>query len=69
MSIISSAGVSTLITRKELATLLRVSIPTIDRMCRAGGGPARVRLSPRRVGYRLEDVHAWLAKNIGEVCE
>ena len=60
---------SALITRRELAAMLRVSMPTIDRMDRDKRGPPRAQLSERRVGYRLEDVHAWLAKNIGGMCE
>ena len=48
------------VTREEFASLLRVCATTIDRMHRKGTGPKRIRLSPRRVGYRLEDVRAWL---------
>lgn len=49
------------ITREEFAAMLRVCTITIDRMHKAGAGPKRMRLSPRRVGYRLDDVNAWLA--------
>jgi len=54
------------ITRDELAVLLRVSTYTIDRMHLSGIGPKRMRLSRRRVGYHLHDVNAWLKAQFGE---
>lgn len=66
MTTSSSSALVRLITREELAALLRVSIPTIDRMCRIGQGPARMRLSSRRVGYRVTDVNSWLAEQAGK---
>jgi predicted DNA-binding transcriptional regulator AlpA len=38
-------------TKSETAQILRVSEVTLDRMYRQGGGPARLKLSPARVGY------------------
>lgn len=43
--------------RKQVASLLGVSVRFLD----AGRGPPYVRLGPRRVGYRLADIQAWLA--------
>ena len=42
------------------AEFLGVSIDTLRRACMRGEGPPRLRLSLRRVGYRLRDLDAWL---------
>ncbi len=46
--------------RHELARLLGVSLPTIDRHDLTGKLPSPVRLGRRRL-WRLEEIHAWLA--------
>lgn len=51
------------LTRHEAARALNISIPTLDRMHLAGTGPKRVRLSARRVGYRLSDLIAWMERS------
>jgi predicted DNA-binding transcriptional regulator AlpA len=50
-----------LLTEKELAKWLGLSLPTLQRMRSAGRGPRFVKLSLRRVGYRPSEVEAWLA--------
>ncbi len=45
---------------EEAAGLAGLSVRTLQRLCRAGAGPKRIRLSPGRVGFRLSDVLAWL---------
>jgi predicted DNA-binding transcriptional regulator AlpA len=47
--------------RKVAAGLLGLSESTLDRLGRQGDGPAAVRLSARRVGFRLSDLAAWAA--------
>ncbi|MBD0275243.1 MAG: AlpA family phage regulatory protein, partial [Acetobacteraceae bacterium] len=47
--------------RKTAAALVGLSESTFDRVCRQGDGPAAVRLSARRVGFRLSDLMAWIA--------
>jgi predicted DNA-binding transcriptional regulator AlpA len=47
--------------RKAAAGLLGLSESTLDRLGRQGDGPAAVRLSARRVGFRLSDLAAWAA--------
>jgi predicted DNA-binding transcriptional regulator AlpA len=59
----SSHDVDPVLTRKETARALKVSIPTLDRMHLAGTGPKRLRLSARRVGYRLSDLIAWMERS------
>lgn len=53
---------SRVLTRQEAARALKISIPTLDRIHLAGTGPKRLRLSARRVGYRLSDLIAWMER-------
>jgi predicted DNA-binding transcriptional regulator AlpA len=50
-----------LLTEKDLAAWLGLSLPTLQRMRSRGSGPSFVQLSMRRVGYRRPDVEVWLA--------
>jgi predicted DNA-binding transcriptional regulator AlpA len=47
--------------RRIAAGLVGLSEATFDRVCRRGDGPAALRLSARRVGFRLSDLMAWIA--------
>ena len=42
------------------AHVLGVSPDTLKRMSQRGEGPPRIKISPRRVGYRLRDCVAWI---------
>jgi predicted DNA-binding transcriptional regulator AlpA len=46
--------------RDEVIAFLGISKMTFDRLEAKGGGPRRVRLSSRRIGYRVSDIKAWL---------
>jgi len=48
------------VTEIEAAKLLKVAIVTVRRMRWAGTGPRYVKLSERRIGYRVADLNAWL---------
>lgn len=48
------------LTEAEISEWLGLSQPTLSRLRRTGGGPAFVRLSARRIGYRRGAVQAWL---------
>lgn len=50
-----------LMTRAEVAELLRVSIPTLKRWMNEGVGPQPVYLRPRVPRYRRSDVMAYLS--------
>lgn len=53
-----------LLTRREVATWLRVSIDRLARWAVEGGGPNFFKLSPGQSGqtrYRRRDVEAWMA--------
>ena len=49
------------LTAASASELLTVSIPVMERWRREGTGPRFIRLSARRVGYRLADLRAWMA--------
>jgi predicted DNA-binding transcriptional regulator AlpA len=49
-----------LLTEAEVSEWLGLSQPTLSRHRRNGTGPAFVRLSTRRIGYRRSAVEAWL---------
>jgi predicted DNA-binding transcriptional regulator AlpA len=51
-------GLERLITETEAASLYGVSRDTLRRRTDRGEGPPKIRMSPRRVGYRLRDVLA-----------
>ena len=54
-------GADPVVPRKAAAGLVGLSLATFDRVCRQGDGPAALRLSARRVGFRLSDLMAWIA--------
>ena len=47
-----------LISETEAASIYGVSRDTLRRRIERGEGPPKIRMSPRRVGYRLRDVLA-----------
>jgi hypothetical protein len=53
-------GPLAVISRQTAATLLNISIDTLRRMERAGTAPKRVQLSPRRIGFRVCDLRAYI---------
>ena len=50
-----------ILTEKQLAAWLSVSLPSLQRHRSDGSGPAFVQLSERRIGYRKSAVERWLA--------
>jgi predicted DNA-binding transcriptional regulator AlpA len=56
-------GLDRILTETQYARMKNVSRDTIRREFRAGKGPPRVRLSDRRVGFRLRDIIADIAQN------
>jgi predicted DNA-binding transcriptional regulator AlpA len=44
----------------EAARTLRISPRTLQRLRAQGGGPPAVRVSARRIGYRVEDLDTWI---------
>jgi predicted DNA-binding transcriptional regulator AlpA len=46
-------GADTLLTRREVAEYLRVSVATLERWARLGVGPRPHRIGPNTVRYRL----------------
>jgi hypothetical protein len=56
-------NIDRVVSEKQAADILGYSPDTLRREFRAGRGPARVRLSGRRIGYRLSALYAHLEKN------
>ena len=56
-------NIDRVVSEKQAADILGYSPDTLRREFRAGRGPARVRLSGRRIGYRLSVLYAHLEKN------
>ena len=48
------------IAESATAVIIGVSTATLRRMVERGEGPRRLKLSTRRVGYRLSDLEDWL---------
>jgi len=57
---------SRLLRPRELRALLGVSGTTLWRMTKRGSFPAPIRISPGCVGWRADDVQAWLAQRAAE---
>ena len=51
-----------LLTEREAAELLRLSIRTLQRLHAENAGPAKLRLTERRIAYRRSDLLAWIAE-------
>jgi predicted DNA-binding transcriptional regulator AlpA len=45
---------------REAAAACGIHVSTLRRTVAAGKGPAVIRLSDRRIGYRIRDLRAWL---------
>jgi predicted DNA-binding transcriptional regulator AlpA len=55
-----SSELDRVVSESQTAEILGYSKDTLRREFRAGRAPARVRLSERRIGYRLSAIYAWL---------
>jgi predicted DNA-binding transcriptional regulator AlpA len=55
----------TILSERQLSDWLGISAPTLFRHRRDGTGPAFIRLSTRRVAYRLSAVKEWLTLREG----
>lgn len=63
MSLTPLPATSGLLTTREAAAWLRISMPTLERMRLTGSGPRFIKLGPgkrARVVYRLADLEAYL---------
>jgi predicted DNA-binding transcriptional regulator AlpA len=55
------ADTSRYLDQKTAADLMRLTVRTLERMRRDGGGPPFVRIGLRRIVYSEADIHRWLA--------
>jgi|SoiMethySBSTD1v2_1073268.scaffolds.fasta_scaffold509322_2 predicted DNA-binding transcriptional regulator AlpA len=57
-----------ILSERELAAWLGISLPSLQRMRSSGRGPHFIQLSNRRIGYRKSTVEQWLeARTIARV--
>lgn len=54
-----------LITRQEAASLLRVSLRTLDNLIERGQMPRPVRLGGRRLFFHREQLDVWIRRQFG----
>ncbi|SRR6266508_1596038 len=55
-----SPSLDRVVSEAQAAEIIGYSKDTLRREFRAGRAPPRVRLSSRRVGYRLSSIYGWL---------
>lgn len=53
-----------LLTQRQAAQAISLSVRSLERMRCEGTGPAFVRLSRGRVAYREADLEKWIAKRV-----
>lgn len=51
---------STLVTERSVASILGISITTLQRMRKSGIGPQAIKMNQKRYVYKPEDVEAWI---------
>jgi prophage regulatory protein len=49
------------VSRPQASRMVGVAEATIERLEKVGEFPKPIKLSPRRIGYRVDDLKAWLA--------
>ena len=59
MSVAEQVGL--VLTEREAARQLRLSVRSLQRLRVDGGGPAFIMLGARRIGYRFADLEAWIS--------
>jgi predicted DNA-binding transcriptional regulator AlpA len=57
-------NVDRVVSENEAAAIIGYSKDTLRREFAAGRAPPRVRLSLRRIGYRLSDIHRFLEQRL-----
>ena len=55
-----------IITKKELRTIVPLCSQQIHRLEKQGKFPRRIRLSARRVGWRLSDIETWIEERAND---
>ena len=50
-----------ILTSRQAAELLTVSLRTLDRLRKSNSGPRAIQLSPGRIGFRRSDIAVWIA--------
>ena len=53
-----------IVSEVDAAVMVSLSVRTLQRLRVVGGGPQFVKLTARRVGYRIVDIEAWVASRV-----
>ena len=61
LALVASGSADTILNKKQVAAMIGVSISSLDRMIKRGEFDQPRQLSPRRVGWPLSYVQAWIA--------
>jgi predicted DNA-binding transcriptional regulator AlpA len=52
------------VSRRETAARLNISLRTLDRLARNGDGPRRIQISERRYGYPESELQAYVQRKL-----
>lgn len=55
------APASLVIPERQAASMVDLSVRHLQRLRVEGGGPPFIQLGARRIGYRVQDLEAWIA--------
>ncbi|MBI5427673.1 MAG: AlpA family phage regulatory protein [Nitrospinae bacterium] len=50
-----------ILSRREVSRIIGAGVVSLWRWERAGHFPARIQIGPRRVGWRQDEIEAWIA--------
>ena len=59
-AILKELPASAFLTRQEVLSMVRISAMTLWRLEQKDRFPKSIKLSQRRVGYRVSDINSWL---------
>jgi predicted DNA-binding transcriptional regulator AlpA len=60
LTLIGNLPDQAILSKAHASALMNLSGDTLDRLHRRGEGPERIQLSPRRVGYAVGALRAWM---------
>jgi predicted DNA-binding transcriptional regulator AlpA len=55
-----------LISRRETAARLNISLRTLDRLTQTGNAPRKIQISERRIGYPESEIQAYVNRKLEE---
>tara|TARA_Y100000589_G_C26802849_1_gene486490 strand:- start:336 stop:524 length:189 start_codon:yes stop_codon:yes gene_type:complete len=49
---------------KEVSDLLGISISTINRLIKSGDFPLKIKISPRRIAFKSNEIDKWIKEKL-----